>query len=111
MYEKLIQDFFEAINQRDYPHLKTLSADDYTFHNDCGDKVGWNAAIEEGLKPYLENDPMIFKIKKIEEERDLVTVLSFSVGLALETTLPTLYTEKYRIVNGKIAEQWMTVRK
>lgn len=110
MSEQLIKNFFDAINQRDYPRIKTYLTEDYVYHLDEDHSwTGYKAAIIDLLKPYIETDNLFFKITRIEDERE-----AFLVWSTKETTKDgdqlEQYKERFRIQNGKIAEQWMLGR-
>lgn len=106
MAEKVVREYFDALNKRDYPRLKTLLTEDYTVHQNGKDKVGWQATIEDALKKYLEYNPVTFRITELAVEGDIVTVSLLGEGPE-ETTKADQFIDKYRVVDGKISENWI----
>ncbi|CAH2350237.1 hypothetical protein CLIB1423_01S05578 [[Candida] railenensis] len=104
MSEQVIRDFVEAINDRNYSRIEELVAGSYIYHGQSHpDRVGFDAAIIQALKPYLESTTSRFEIVKYKEDGEFSWTLTKYEGSAedQETCL-----DRYKIKNNQIVEQW-----
>lgn len=103
MSEALIREYYDAINDRDYPKIKGLITADFTYHQKgAPDRVGYEDTIEKGLKPYIENTPAQFVITKLYEKDGFNWVHSELVPQ--EDNEPMV--DKILVEDSKIASQW-----
>lgn len=107
--KNIIQQYFDGINNRDYPLIKLLLAEDFTFHLSPEQSfTGYENTIIAQLKPYVEKDDLKYKLTNVEIDGD--TAIVKTTKIVPDSDEEEHYTEKLRFENGKIAEQWVLDR-
>lgn len=104
MSEQIIRDFVEAINDRNYYRIKELISTDYVYHGQGHpDRVGYDAAITNSLKVYLDSTDLRFEIVKYKDDGKYSWTLTKYEGLPAEQETCL---DRYDIKNNQIVEQW-----